>query len=81
MGRRRAVYIRRLIWFVLANSVSNRNVLEPVFLVAEHEAWNHSDSHARSILLFDTWHPEITSKEQVAIRSLFNYMKDSNMIS
>eukprot|EP01138_Halocafeteria_seosinensis_P007819 gb/GECG01007989.1/.p1 GENE.gb/GECG01007989.1/~~gb/GECG01007989.1/.p1 ORF type:complete len:244 (+),score=26.40 gb/GECG01007989.1/:1-732(+) len=47
----------------------------------EHEAWNADDSGARVILLFDTWHPDITDAEQAAIKSLFSYMRDSSMIS
>lgn len=35
----------------------------------EHEAWNHSD-HLRVILLMDTWHPDLSEIEKIAIKHL-----------
>ncbi len=35
----------------------------------DHEAWNNS-SHNRYILIFDVWHPDLTSEERFFIESL-----------
>ena len=35
----------------------------------EHEAWNRS-AQTRVILLMDTWHPDLTEAEQVALTEL-----------
>ena len=41
----------------------------------EHEAWNDSDV-PRAILIFDTWHPALTSGERELIRTAVPAIKD-----
>eukprot|EP00750_Incisomonas_marina_P015133 INCI18091.1.p1 GENE.INCI18091.1~~INCI18091.1.p1 ORF type:complete len:257 (-),score=19.86 INCI18091.1:365-1135(-) len=36
----------------------------------DHEVWNHT-SRERVVLLFDTWHPEISLDERLAITDMF----------
>jgi aspartyl/asparaginyl beta-hydroxylase (cupin superfamily)/Tfp pilus assembly protein PilF len=37
----------------------------------EHEAWNDS-AHARVVLLFDVWRPELTEEERGQVKALFS---------
>lgn len=43
----------------------------------EHEAWNRSD-RTRVVLIFDTWHPDLTEAERAAITDLVGVIGDFN---
>jgi len=40
----------------------------------EHEAWNEHPEHARIVLIFDVWHPDLTPKEVKFLGFLQNAM-------
>jgi aspartate beta-hydroxylase len=41
----------------------------------EHEAWNRSDA-LRAVLIFDVWHPDLTSDERALVTALAQAMDD-----